>query len=98
MKDMKKVMQTLQIKYTDSTGKSDWGRVYESMNQPVLKRQIVDRQSMPDVRGMGLKDALYLLENMNVRVDTRGIGKVKMQSIEPGRLIIKNQIISLDLN
>jgi cell division protein FtsI (penicillin-binding protein 3) len=98
MKDMRKVMQTLQVAYSDSSGKSDWGRVYESINQPVLKREIVDRQSMPDVRGMGLKDALYLLENMNMRVDSRGIGKVKLQSIEPGRLITKNQIISLDLN
>ena len=34
---------------------------------------------MPDVRGMGLKDALYLLENAGVKVYYEGSGVVKQQ-------------------
>lgn len=98
MPDMKKVMQTLQVNYTDSAGRNDWGSLYESSNQAVLKREIVDRQSMPDVRGMGLRDALYLLENLKMKVTPKGIGKVKMQSVEPGTAVTKNQMISLNLN
>jgi len=39
---------------------------------------------VPDVRGMGVRDAMYLLESKGCRVDVRGRGKVKRQSIKPG--------------
>ncbi len=39
---------------------------------------------IPDVRGMGARDALYLLENLGCRVDLRGRGSVTTQSIRPG--------------
>ena len=39
---------------------------------------------VPDVRGMGLRDALYLLENEGMRVRFSGKGKVKSQSIRYG--------------
>ena len=34
---------------------------------------------MPDVKGMGLKDALYLLENINIKVIMKGKGKVRLK-------------------
>jgi cell division protein FtsI (penicillin-binding protein 3) len=46
---------------------------------------------------MGLKDALYILEDMNLKVAVRGMGKVKSQSVMPGTGIIKNQTITLEL-
>ncbi|MFK8055711.1 MAG: penicillin-binding protein [Saprospiraceae bacterium] len=39
---------------------------------------------IPDVRGMGIRDAMYLLESRGCRVDVRGRGQVKRQSIRPG--------------
>lgn len=39
---------------------------------------------VPDVRGMGARDAVYLLENAGVKVKVAGAGKVKSQSIPPG--------------
>jgi cell division protein FtsI (penicillin-binding protein 3) len=98
LQGMKIVLQTLALDFTDSGGKSEWGTLYEKDHQPVLKKEMVNKRIMPDVRGMGLKDALYLLENLNMKVASRGIGKVKMQSIEPGTSILKNQTITLDLN
>lgn len=38
---------------------------------------------VPDVVGMGLADALYLLEQQGLRVTHTGVGRVKSQSIEP---------------
>jgi cell division protein FtsI (penicillin-binding protein 3) len=52
---------------------------------------------MPDVTGMGLKDAVYLLENMGVRVNAVGYGKVKYQSILPGQSIEKGITVTLKL-
>jgi cell division protein FtsI (penicillin-binding protein 3) len=40
---------------------------------------------VPNVLGMGLRDALYLLENRGITVSVNGVGKVKSQSIKAGR-------------
>jgi cell division protein FtsI (penicillin-binding protein 3) len=45
-----------------------------------------------------LKDALYLLESMDLRVSAKGRGKVKTQSMEPGTALQKNETITLQLN
>jgi len=39
---------------------------------------------VPDVRGMGLTDALYVLEKRGLKVSSTGYGKVVSQSILPG--------------
>ncbi len=39
---------------------------------------------VPDVRGLTLRDALFLLENRGFRVVVEGQGKVKEQSVVPG--------------
>jgi cell division protein FtsI (penicillin-binding protein 3) len=49
----------------------------------MLNRAIPDK-SVPSVVGMGLKDAIFLLENRGCRVRADGVGKVKKQSIAPG--------------
>ena len=53
---------------------------------------------MPDVSNMTLKDALYLLENMNLKVIVKGKGKIVAQDILPGTSIQKNQTVTLLLN
>ncbi len=52
---------------------------------------------MPDVKGMSLKNALYLLENRGLQVKFIGMGKIIQQSIPVGRKIIKGQEIVLTL-
>ena len=39
---------------------------------------------MPDVRGYGLRDALFRLEKMGLKVKVRGIGRVTQQNMQPG--------------
>ena len=53
--------------------------------------------SVPDVTGMGLKDALFLLGNAGLKPLARGSGKVIKQSLEPGSRIIKGHPISIEL-
>jgi cell division protein FtsI (penicillin-binding protein 3) len=65
---------------------------------PVPTPQLVVEHGVPDVKGMGLKDALYLLEGSNLRVAVRGSGKVRIQSPEPGSDIKKNETITLQLD
>ena len=49
---------------------------------------------MPDLRGMSAMDAISLLENMGMRVEIIGRGKVKRQSIAKGaKLNMKTKIV-----
>jgi cell division protein FtsI (penicillin-binding protein 3) len=52
---------------------------------------------VPNVVGMGLKDALYLLENRRLKVKVVGVGKVKSQSVKAGKSIKAVQTITLVL-
>ena len=51
-----------------------------------MKPAAIAKKQIPDVRNMTLKDALYLLENMDVKVVAKGSGKVVVQDISPGQL------------
>jgi cell division protein FtsI (penicillin-binding protein 3) len=52
---------------------------------------------VPDVRGMGGSDAVYLLESSGLKVKMKGIGKVLKQSLEAGNKIKQGQTIYIDL-
>lgn len=57
----------------------------------------MDPELMPDVRGMGLRDAVYLLEKRGLRVERKGNGQVHAQSIDPGTPVKKGESIRLEL-
>jgi cell division protein FtsI (penicillin-binding protein 3) len=96
--DVKNVFTALNVKHADSSNKNSWSRVYSNNYKPVMKAQTVSKNTMPDVKNMTLKDALYLLENMNIKVLTKGRGKVAAQDVLPGAAINKNQTVTLLLN
>ncbi len=53
---------------------------------------------VPDVRGMTLRDAMFLLENSGLRVTFSGKGKVRKQTPEHGARVFEGSVVSLDLN
>lgn len=52
---------------------------------------------VPDVRGMRLRDALYLLENLGMKVAFEGKGRIITQSFNPNIAIPKGKTIYLKL-
>ncbi|PHN05226.1 penicillin-binding protein [Flavilitoribacter nigricans] len=61
----------------------------------LYRRTILDDQ-VPNVVGLGLRDALYVLENRKLKVEFNGVGKVVKQSILPGTAL-RGQTIWLAL-
>jgi cell division protein FtsI (penicillin-binding protein 3) len=53
---------------------------------------------VPNVVGMGLKDALYVLENAGLKVRFAGRGVVRSQSMRPGTRINEGNIIFIQLS
>ncbi len=99
-KDWGAILNALNMPYTDSTVGGYWRNLNLKNNSAGLAN--VDGLSnaavMPNVVGMGLKDAIYVLENNGIKVLISGRGKVISQSVQPGTAIAKNQTINLMLN
>ena len=96
--DFSQIADFLQLRYQDSAGKAEWGRWYGSIDQAVMNEKKIQKNLVPDVKGMGLKDALYILENMHMKVSAKGMGKVRSQSLPPGTAISKNELLTLELD
>ena len=99
MKDeMKQLLGSLGVRYADTgTDNSDWVNVSGQNDKPVLAALQVNSRQMPALNGMGLKDAVYLCENMGLKVDIRGKGRVASQSLAAGQPVAKGQNISIEL-
>lgn len=54
------------------------------------------KNQMPDLRGMGLRDALYLMDAYGAKLIPHGQGKIKVQGIAPGT-VISHPIVDLYL-
>jgi cell division protein FtsI (penicillin-binding protein 3) len=76
---------------------NDWVRAVPAKKYISLRKQKVQPSQVPDVKGMGVRDAVYLLENAGLKVYLEGAGKVKSQSLLPGQRISKGMQISLKL-
>jgi cell division protein FtsI (penicillin-binding protein 3) len=96
--EIKNIFYTLKMPYADSSRDNKWSGVYRQNSRPVVKAKTEEMKKVPDVKGMGLKVALYLLESRDLKVIARGTGKVKQQSISAGTIVLKNQKLILDLN
>ena len=99
--DINEISKFLQLTRRNEIPDAFWQalQVYQK-NATVAKPGLLnsDKNSLPSVVGMGLKDALYMLENKGLVVNFSGRGKVLSQSVQPGAKINKGQKIELVLN
>ena len=82
--------------YTE--GNPIWGTARKNTSDVVLsKGNTYSMKVIPDVRGMGARDAVFALERRGVKVWLNGRGKVTHQSLAPGHVIKKGETCSLKL-
>ncbi|OSZ79365.1 hypothetical protein CAP35_14225 [Chitinophagaceae bacterium IBVUCB1] len=70
----------------------------DSNKKMVVQPAKIYAGQVPDVSGLGLKDAVYLLEKQGMKVVVRGRGRVYAQSVPAGTRINKGQNIVLQLS
>lgn len=92
------VLGKLNVPTEGKTSKTSWGRVEEDSVGVKLEQQSLKTGIMPNVVGMGAKDAVYLLEKAGLKVNIAGIGKVTRQSIPSGNKYLKGQTVALQLH
>lgn len=88
----KKVVQT------PSAERSGWQQFRKDTTHLFAETYATHTDSLVSVINMGLKDAVYLLENMGYRVNFSGYGKVTGQDPAPGAKITKKTVINLQLS
>ena len=89
--DFEEILSFLDMNYLVGT-EDDWSVVRAANDSTkIIKRTMPDKK-VPNVVGMGLRDALYLLENKGLQVKVVGAGKVVKQSIIPGTRIRGQEI------
>lgn len=76
---------------------ADYIRIETKDSATVVKPLEFSGKIMPDLLGMGARDAVYLLESAGIRVKVIGKGKVKKQSISPGIAIKRGAACVIEL-
>jgi cell division protein FtsI (penicillin-binding protein 3) len=95
--DINEVLKNLDVNYR-RTADDDWVATRESGDTIKLAGVKIQDGLVPDVRGMSLRDAIYLLENAGLRVRYSGKGKVLRQSPEHGARYFDGTVVSLEMN
>ena len=96
MADFEYVFRSIGIGY-ESLAKSDWIDVNPVQEKVRFQDKGLEEGLVPDVRGMGVRDAVFILENAGLKVKVKGMGHVIRQSLKPG-LEAKGQMIELTLD
>jgi cell division protein FtsI (penicillin-binding protein 3) len=95
--DINEVLGDLKVRYR-RTSKDEWVATRESGDTIRLVGVDLKQGLVPDVRGMSLRDAIYLLENSGLRVRYSGKGRVLRQSPVHGAKVYEGSVVSLDMN
>ena len=96
-KNLSLIAEKMKLKLGSETDKMAWVIAKDTAGMIKTSRLNIDSRSMPSVEGMGLRDAVYLLETMGMRVVIRGTGLVTKQSPAPGTAIKKGGRAVLEL-
>ena len=95
-KATQKVYKAFGIK-TLYAAKSDYFNSVDTSNGIAYQENTPVKGVMPNVAGMGLKDAMYLIGNAGLKAKVRGSGKVIGQSITAGSAIGKGLMVEIVL-
>lgn len=86
-----------QKEFQEPRSKEQWGTAIAAEGQLTLTGEQEHSTVVPNVIGMGAKDAVFLLEKKGLKVKINGAGRVSRQSIPAGNTIRQGQIVVLTM-
>jgi cell division protein FtsI (penicillin-binding protein 3) len=96
-KELEAVMKELNIP-SGGEGNSEWIMTRSTEDKIQMDPLSIHRNLVPNVKEMGVSDAVFLLENAGLKVIVHGRGKVVRQSLAPGTRISRGQKIVLTMS
>jgi len=98
LQDLKTVLEETSTNVKNSDIKTEWVETEAQKENVVLKRKNIEKNIMPDLKYMGAKDAIYILEKLGLQAQINGRGFVVNQSIVAGDEVKKGMKVKLELN
>ncbi|MBI9066938.1 MAG: transpeptidase family protein [Salinivirgaceae bacterium] len=95
--ELEKVLDDLHIPFENLGINSDWVATEKRDSTIRFNNRYVNDKTIPSVKGMGAKDAIFLLENLGLHVVIKGRGSVGEQSLSPGTKYRHGDRIVLEL-
>lgn len=96
--DMALIKKSIALKGIKTNEDTEWVEVKNHQGRNIAEGMKITDKSVPDVTGMGLRDAIYLLESNGMKVKIVGKGVVRKQSVEAGTILQKGQEIIIELS
>ncbi len=96
--ELEEIYNELNIPIDSASSNSEWAVSVKADSAVRLKTRIIKENVIPNVKGMGIKDAIYVLENLGLKVKIEGRGFVRSQSVLPGTRVTKGREIILKLS
>lgn len=96
--DVEKIFAHLEVPVVSKAKDAEWVVTSTQEKSVTIAPRSIKENLVPNVVGMGLRDAIYLLENQGLRVRINGSGMVKYQSMRAGARIQKGQEIQIELS
>ncbi len=95
--DMRQIYSAFNAAFKETTANTFASSRHE--NDTVFFRETIFIENLvPEVVGMSLKDAIYIMENSGLKVRFSGRGIVRSQSLRPGTRIQEGSIVYLELS
>jgi cell division protein FtsI (penicillin-binding protein 3) len=85
------------VRFKDKSQGSQWAVAITAEEEVSVRQRNMSKDKVPNVTGMPLNDAVFLLENFKLRVKVEGHGEVVSQSPKAGTELIKGTQIKLVL-
>ncbi|NQU54572.1 MAG: transpeptidase family protein, partial [Bacteroidetes bacterium] len=97
-KDILKIAEQLHLQNIQGRPDSQLASVAVQDSLVVLSDNEIPAGKVPNVKGMGASNAIFLMENAGLKVKLKGVGKVKQQSLTPGSNYRAGQTVYLTLS
>ena len=101
-KHLATVFNSFNVPITSDNDRAEWVLTKSKKDKVELQtRNIIkdlEKNKMPNIKGMVLNDVLFLLENYGLKINYSGRGSVEEQSITKGENIRKGQNLSIVLS
>jgi len=96
--ELKFALTDLGINVNDEDVISDWVLTTKLDSCVKLSNRNIAENLMPNVKGMGVKDAVFILENLGLSVELNGRGTILNQSVASGSRISKGDLVVLEMS
>lgn len=88
----------LEIAVLPESNTAEWVVSFREEHGLRLEPRIIRDGTVPNVKGLTARDAMYILDKLGMKTRIKGYGTVVEQSVSPGTTVRKNQEIILTLS